>query len=129
AGNPDEMIDVGGLTYAEALEKGIEPMMASTYYWANLGWGMPAELGLQKNTWFCLREITLGYRLPEKLCKKFGSNYLRLGLTARNVGYLVNKLTDGLNPEAISSNNPLTPMDIGGVPFARTFALNFTVRF
>lgn len=129
AGNPDEMIDVGGLTYAEALEKGIEPMMASTYYWANLGWGMPAELGLQKNTWFCLREITLGYRLPEKLCKKFGSNYLRLGLTARNVGYLLNKLTDGLNPEAISSNNPLTPMDIGGVPFARTFALNFTVRF
>lgn len=129
AGNPDELIDVGGLTYAEALEKGIEPMMAGTYYWGNLGWGMPAELGLQDNTWFCLREITVGYRLPEKLCRKFGSNYLRLGLTARNVGYLVNKLTDGLNPEAISSNNPLTPMDIGGVPFARTFALNFTVRF
>lgn len=129
AGDHSTMIDVGGLTYAEALEKGIEPMMAKTYYWANLGWGMPAELGLQDNTWFCLREITLGYRLPERICKKFGSNYLRLGLTARNVGYLLNKLTDGLNPEAISSNNPLTPMDIGGVPFARTFALNFTVRF
>lgn len=129
ASDPTKKIDVGGLTYADALKKGIMPMMASTYYWANLGWGMPAELGLQDNTWFSLREITLGYRLPESICKKFGANYFRIGLTARNVVYLVNKLTDGLNPEAISSNNPLTPMDIGGVPFARTYSLNLTLKF
>lgn len=104
-------------------------MMASTYYWGNYGWGMPSELGLQDNTWFSLREITVGYRLPENLCKKFGGNYLRLGFTARNICYLVNKLTDGLNPESISSNNPLTPMDIGGVPYSRTYAVNLTLRF
>ncbi|MHB9056002.1 MAG: SusC/RagA family TonB-linked outer membrane protein [Paludibacteraceae bacterium] len=129
ASDPSKTVDVSGLTYKEALAKGIQPMMANTYYWANLGWGMPSELGIQDNTWFCLREITLGYRLPENVCRKFGANYLRLGLTARNVGYIVNKLTDGMNPEAISSNNPLTPMDIGGVPFARTYALNLTLRF
>ncbi len=127
--DPSKEIDVSGLTYKDALAKGILPMMANTYYIHNLGWGMPAELGLQDNTWFALREITIGYRLPEKICKKIGANYFRVGLTARNLGYLVNKLTDGLNPEGISSNNPLTPIDIGGVPFYRTYALNLTLRF
>lgn len=126
--DPSTKIDVGGLTYAEALEKGIRPTNTNAFYRLNYGWGMPAELGLQDNTWFSLREITIGYRLPENICKKFGANYLRVGVTGRNLGYIVNKLTDGLNPESISSNNPLLPMDIGGVPFSRTYALNLTIR-
>lgn len=93
-----------------------------------LGYAGDAELDPGQHL-FALREITLGYRLPESLCKKFGANYLRLGFTARNICYLINKLTDGLNPASISSNNPLTPFDIGGVPFYRTYALNLTVRF
>lgn len=129
ASNPSERIDVGGLTYKEALDKGIRPMPTGAYFTYNYGWGMPAELGIQDNTWFALREITLGYRLPEKVLNKFGANYFRVGLTARNIGYLVNKLTDGLNPMSISNNNPLTPHDIGAVPFSRTYAINFTVRF
>lgn len=129
ASDPTKRIDVSGLTYQEALEKGIRPMPASAFYYYNLGWGMPSELGLQDNTWFALREVTLGYRIPEKILQKIGANYLRLGLTARNLGYLVNKLTDGLNPEGISSNNPLQPIDIGAVPFSRTYAINLTIRF
>ena len=61
--------------------------------------------------------------------EKSDEPYLRLGFTARNVCYLINKLTDGLNPMSISSNNPLQPMDIGAVPFYRTYAFNLTVRF
>lgn len=129
ASNPSQRIDVGGLTYKEALDKGIRPMPAGAFYTYNLGWGMPAELGLQDNTWFALREVTIGYRVPERVLQKLGANYLRLGLTARNLGYLVNKLTDGLNPEGISSNNPLQPIDIGAVPFSRTYAINLTIRF
>lgn len=129
ASDPSQKINVSGLTYREALAKGIMPVMSSVWQQLNYGWGMPGDLAIQDNTWFCLREITLGYRLPEKLCRKFGANYLRVGLTARNVGYLVNKLKDGLNPASISNNNPLTPMDIGAVPFSRTYALNVTVRF
>ncbi len=129
ASDPTKRIDVGGLTYQEALDKGIRPMPAGAFYMYNLGWGMPSELGLQDNTWFALREITLGYRLPESVLKKIGANYLRIGLTGRNLGYLVNKLTDGLNPASISSNNPLLPMDIGAVPYSRTYALNLTIRF
>lgn len=133
--NPDGTkgpeVDVSGMTYKDAVEKmNIRPVMTGTWYLYNYGWGMPAmPNSIQDNTWFALREITLGYRLPESLCKKFGANYLRLGFTARNICYIINKLTDGLNPASISSNNPLTPFDIGGVPFYRTYALNLTVRF
>ena len=133
--NPDgtagELVDVSGMTYMDALsQKNIRPVMTGGWYYWNYGWGMPLMDGaIQDNTWFCLREITLGYRLPERICNKFGANYLRLGVTARNVCYIINKLTDGLNPAAISSNNPLQPMDIGGVPFSRTYAVSLTVRF
>ena len=136
--NPDgtagEMVDVSGMTYKDAVEKvGIRPAMAAGWYYANGGWGMPTGIDdfdpIQDYTWFCLREISLGYRLPDNICKKFGGNYLRLGFTARNICYIINKLNDGLNPAAISSNNPLQPMDIGGVPFSRTYAVNLTVRF
>ena len=130
-GTAGELVDVGGMTYKDAVEKmNIRPVMTSAWYQYNYGWGMAAMPGsIQDNTWFCLREITLGYRLPENICKKFGANYLRIGFTARNICYIINKLTDGLNPASISSNNPLQPMDIGGVPFNRTYAVNLTVRF
>lgn len=129
-GTAGDLIEVGGKTYAEAMEMGVIPVMTGSWYVWNYGWGMPAhDEAIQKNTWLNLREITLGYRLPEKICKKFGANYLRLGFTARNICYLVNKLTDGLNPASISSNNPLQPMDIGAVPFSRSYAVNLTVRF
>lgn len=127
--DPKTRIDVGGLTYAEGLAKGIQPMMTSSYYMFNYGWGMPADLGMQDNTWVSLREVSIGYRMPTGILEKIGANYLRLGVTGRNLGYLVNKLTDGLNPESISSNNPLKPLDIGGVPFSRTYSINLTVRF
>ena len=126
-GTPGEMIEVGGKTYKEALEMGIRPMITGVHHYYNYGIAHPDKF--QDNTWFALREISLGYKLPENICKKFGANYLRVGFTARNVCYIINKLTDGLNPASISSNNPLTPADIAGVPFSRTYAFNLSVRF
>lgn len=130
-GTVGELVDVGGMTYKDAVEqKNIRPVTTGMWYIFNYGWGMPAMQGsIQDNTWFSLREVSLGYRLPGHICKKFGTNYLRLGFTARNICYIINKLTDGLNPASISSNNPLQPMDIGAVPFYRTYAFNLTVRF
>lgn len=133
--NPDgttgPMVDVGGMLYKEAIEKlHIIPANTGLWHMLNYGWGMAAfPESIQDNTWFCLREVTAGYRFPEKICKKFGANYLRLGFTARNICYIINKLSDGLNPASISSNNPLQPMDIGAVPFYRTYSVNLTVRF
>ena len=126
-GTAGDLIEVGGKTYKEALEMGIRPMITGVHHYYNYSIAHPDKF--QDNTWFALREISLGYKLPENICKKFGANYLRVGFTARNVCYLINKLTDGLNPASISSNNPLTPADIAGVPFSRTYAFNLNVRF
>ena len=130
-GTVGDLVDVGGMTYKEAVETmNIRPVTTGMWYMMNYGWGMPCMPGsIQDNTWFSLREVSLGYRLPSNICKKFGTNYLRIGFTARNLCYIINKLTDGLNPASISSNNPLQPMDIGAVPFYRTYAFNLTVRF
>jgi iron complex outermembrane receptor protein len=37
--------------------------------------------------------------------------YARLAFSARNIGYLYNGLKNGLNPESVQSNNPLTPYE------------------
>ena len=136
-GTLGELVEVGGMTYMDAINGksewgglGIAPMMTAVHYAYNYTYGGRAMPDLlQDNTWFALREISLGYRLPENICKKFGANYLRVGFTARNICYIINKLSDGINPAAISSNNPLVPIDMGGVPFSRTYAVNLSVRF
>lgn len=123
-------VDLSGMMYKDAIDQDlIDPMMATAFYMYNMGWGMPSELGIQDNTWISLREISVGYRLPEKVLNKIKLQYLRVGVTARNLCFLYSKLTDGLNPDAISSNNPLTPMDIGGVPFSRTFSFTLNLKF
>ena len=128
--NPGGYVDVSGMTYREAVENGIiEPMKAETYYWGNGGWGSPSELSLMNNTWVSFREINLGYRLPETIVRKLRLQQVRVSLSARNIGYLYNGLKDKLNPESISSNNPLTPFDIGSVPFSRTYSLSLNVKF
>ncbi|ATA91622.1 SusC/RagA family TonB-linked outer membrane protein [Capnocytophaga canimorsus] len=129
ASDPSQRIDVGGLTYKEALDRGIAPMMASTHYYYNYRWGAPVDLNIQENTWLMLREISVGYRFDDEVCKKIGMNYLRVGLTARNLGLLMSKLQDGLNPESLANNNPLQPVVYGGVPYSRTFSFNLTARF
>jgi len=128
--NPDIRIDVGGKTYKEAVEKGlINPMMASAYYTYNFGWGANVQDPIMENTWVALREITLGYKLPDKLIGKIGIQYARFAVSARNVGYLYNGLKNGLNPESIQSNNPLTPYEYGAVPYSRNFAATLNVKF
>lgn len=129
-GDPSVLVDVGGLTYKEAVDKGlIEPSMASAFHYWNGGWGAPVDQFVVDNTWVRLREVTLMYRIPEKWIRKIKLQDVRLGATVRNVGYLYNALPDNLNPESLSSNDPLRPIDIGGVPYSRTFSFSLNVKF
>ncbi len=127
--DPTQTVDVSGMTYKDAVEKNIiEPMKAEAYY-QTLGWGMPSELAIMNNTWVALREISLGWRIPEIWTSKIGIQYLRISFSALNVGYLYNGLKDKLNPESIHTNNPLTPYDIGGVPYSRRFSFGLNLKF
>jgi len=128
--NPDVRVDVSGLTYQEAVESGlIEPMSAAAYYTYNYGWGANVESPMMNNSWVMLREITLGYKLPTSLTQRFKVQYARIGVTGRNLFYIYNGLKNGLNPESIQSNNPLTPYEYGGVPYSRSFSVSLNVKF
>ena len=100
----NDKIDLGGMTYAEAIEGGyIDPAHASTFHRYKGDWG----LGVVDNTWFhkvkyiALREISLNYRVPQSIASKLGARGLRLGFSARNLGYLYNSLPNNLNPESV----------------------------
>ncbi len=123
-------VDLGGMTYMEAVNEGhIKPMLASAYYSYAFGWGCASDLFTTKASYVALRELTIGYNFPEKWIKHVGMQSARLSFTARNLCYIYNGLYGKTNPESITSNNPLTPFDIGGVPFTRNFALTLDVRF
>lgn len=128
--DPSKSVDVSGKTYKEVVEAGlINPVMATTFYGNSFGWGANVQDPIMDNTWVALREITFGYKFPEKILSKIGMQYARLAISARNIGYLYNGLKNGLNPESVQSNNPLTPYEYGGVPYSRNYSITLNVKF
>ena len=99
-----EKVNLGGMTYQEAIDKGyIDPAHASTFHRYKTDWG----LGIAENTWYhkvkyiAVREISLNYRLPRTFAAKLGAKGMRVGFSARNLGYLYNSLPNNLNPESV----------------------------
>ena len=127
------VVDLRGMTMQEAVDKGyIAPMLSSAYYQYQFVLGnarTPTEYMVYDGTYFSLREITLGYNFPQKWIKYVGLQDARISFSARNICYLYNKLPDHINPESMSSANPLVPIDWGGVPYTRNFSINLNLRF
>lgn len=123
-------VDASGMSMRELINAGhIQPMMSAIYYTNAYHMNMPQEHTVMENTWFALREVSLGYNFPERWIKHVGMQSARLSFVARNICYLYNSLPSGYNPESISNNNPLTPVSYGGVPYVRSFSLSLNVRF
>ena len=130
-----EPVDLRGMTMQEAVDAGhIQPMLSSVFYQGQYGWlggalNMPTEEMVYDYTYFALREITIGYNFPQKWIKHVGLQDARISFSARNLCYLYNGLPDKVNPESMSSSNPLVPVDWGGVPYSRSFSINLNLRF
>lgn len=125
-----EKMKVDGMSMREVVDAGhMQPMLAAIFYAQNMGNNGGTDLRTKDATYFSLRDITLSYNFPEKWVKHIGMQSARLSFSAQNLCYLYNGLISGSNPESIISNNPLTPIDFGGVPYSRTFALSLNVRF
>lgn len=123
---------LAGKTFREAYDAGlVEPWKASWYHAYTNGWGTNLNTGgaVSKNSWIMLREITLGYNLPNELLGKARIQGARLSFSARNIGYLYRTLSGGQNPESLQSNDPFRPYITGGVPFSRSYAVTLSVKF
>ncbi|MEO6684239.1 MAG: SusC/RagA family TonB-linked outer membrane protein [Ginsengibacter sp.] len=123
-------VDISGMTFREAYDKGyVESWKASYYYNHWYGWGtnLNNNNSVSTNSWIMLREITLGYRLPSNIVNKIGVQGARISLSARNIGYLYNTLSHGQNPESLQSNDPYRPYITGGVPFSRSYSATLNI--
>ena len=75
-----------------------------------------------------LKNITLGYTLPENLTRRFYVSKLRIYATAQNLFCLTNY--SGYDPEVSVLSSPLTPgFDWGAYPKSRVFTFGVELQF
>ncbi|MGE5393304.1 MAG: SusC/RagA family TonB-linked outer membrane protein [Candidatus Saccharibacteria bacterium] len=128
-----QSVDVGGLTYKEAMDKGyLEPTHASYFTYRNNAWSS----GVINDDWFsevnyiALRNITLSYNLPGSMAKKMKAASLMIALNARNLGYLYNSLPNHLNPESFrgtSSSDSFRERSFS--PYTASYTMTLSVGF
>ncbi len=124
-------VDVSGLSYAEAVAKGLKkPISALNYYEGIASWGTGIrEYSVFENSWIALREVSVGYDFPKATLSKIKMNRLRLNVTARNLVYLYTTTKDGIFPEAIYSSRPGAFAETGGGPYQRQIAVSLLAGF
>jgi iron complex outermembrane receptor protein len=126
-----QVIDLGGMTYADAVKNGyLKPIPAYAYYENLSQWSSGIrEYSIFENSWVAVREVSLGYNLPAAFAKKFKMNTLRVAVTGRNLGYLYKTAKDGINPEGIYTNRAAGFAEYGGWPYVRSLGFNVNATF
>jgi iron complex outermembrane receptor protein len=121
-----------GESFKELYQKGkIEPTHASFYTERSNSW----TVGVVNDNWFkelnyiALRDVSLTYRVPQKFCNKLHLKKAMLTLAGHNLGYLLNSMPSGENPESIAgtSAGEFRVRSFQGVTSSYTF--NITVGF
>lgn len=127
----DPSVDLGGMTYADAVAQGhLKPVPAIWYYENLTQWSSGIrEYSVFENSWVSLREISIGYNVPATFANKVKLQTLRISVTGRNLGYLYRTTKDGVNPEGLKSNASGEFSEYGGLPFTRQMGVSLTAGF
>jgi iron complex outermembrane receptor protein len=119
-------VDVSGMTYREAYEKGIvDPTHYSLYMYFKGDYTL-GIVEVHKNSYVALRELTFGYTFPQNLSEKLRLNNLTLMFVGRDLGLLYNSLPDNINGSANASNRAGAAFEFGTAPYVRS--MGFTIR-
>jgi iron complex outermembrane recepter protein len=126
-------VDVGGLTYQEAVTAGhIEPTHAGFYHYFTNSWGQ----GVINDSWFnelsyiALRNISVGYTLPRSLAQSLKAQNLYIGFNARNLGYLYNTMPNNMNPESFrGTTSDASFLQRSVMPYTATYTFTLSVDF
>lgn len=122
-------VDITGLSMQEAVDAGhMQPMLSSFNHRYNNSTSF-ADNYVYDLDYVALRNVTLSYDFPIKWIEKIKLQSLRLSASVNNVCYFYNGLPSGYNPESISNNNPLSPIDYSGVPFTRNYSISVNLKF
>ena len=69
---------------------------------AGRNYGVVNDDWIKKLNYIALRDISLSYRMPSNICDKLKAKHVNLILSGHNLGYLLNTMPSGENPESIS---------------------------
>ena len=112
-------------------------IISQAYYYAQTyNWGGPqysnSNYGLyvQKNNYVKMRELSLGYRLPESVATKLRAKNLQLSAFGRNLFFIYRSIKD-LDPEQMTggSNWINNVSNAGTSPATRTYGLMLRASF
>ena len=124
-------VDVGGLTYKQAYDKGyVEPTHAPQFYYryGSSSTGV-SDYWIKKNSWVSLRQVALSYRFPPKIYEKVKLNGLSFSAIGRDLVYLYKTLPLNFNPESNNSNNTAYSGENGFLPMVRSFTFSIRASF
>lgn len=82
---------------------------------------------VENASYFRLRNLQIGYRLPESLLRKAKISSARVYLQATNV-FTITKYT-GLDPEIITNDERATGIDVGAYPVVRQYLVGVNLTF
>jgi iron complex outermembrane receptor protein len=105
--------------------------MAAWQYYEGIGsWGTGIrEYSVFENSWVALREVSLGYNLPQRFSSKLRMNNLRISAVGRNLAYLYNSSKDNIHPESVFSSRAGAFAEYGGVPYVRSIGVSLNAGF
>ena len=117
-----------GETYAELYAAGkVEPTHAGVWTYFTNDWAN----GVITDNWFvtlnyiAFRDLSLSYQFDSKIASKIGAKRLSLSAQAHNLGYLLNSMPNGENPEAVAGTTAgeFRVRQFSGVTTSFTFTL------
>lgn len=124
--------DVSGKTYQEAYEKGlVEPahLQGHGYFKNSWGQGVINDDWFKKLNYIALREVTLSYNVPRKLCSYIGAKSLALSLTGRNIAYLLNTAPNHENPESVRGTGAAQFRMRSFMPYTASYLFTLNATF
>jgi hypothetical protein len=74
-----------------------------------------------------LRQVVIGYSLPQRWFRRAGIQAVQLSLVGRNLAIL-KKHTPNIDPESNYTNGNAQGLELAGVPPFRSFGLNLNVK-
>ncbi|HSB93510.1 MAG TPA: hypothetical protein VLC28_10345, partial [Flavitalea sp.] len=124
-------VDVGGLTFKEAYEKGyVEPthLPQFGYRYGSSSTGV-ADYWVVESSWVMLRQVALSYNFNKELYSKLKLNGLSLTVAGRDLFYFYNSLPYNFNPASNNSNNTAFSGENGFLPMTRNIMFSLRASF
>ncbi len=118
-----------GETYQELVDKGVlDPSHASSFRYRINGWssGVINDDWFTKLNYIALRDVSLSYSFPQHIANAIKAQALTLTLAGHNLGYLLNTMPNGENPEAVrgTAASVFRVRSFEGVTSSFTFTIN-----